>query len=62
MEKNKSFANDFIHGMLLNGGPEGELIPYSGAKKTFIELLFFCRKSASTFLFFGRKSAIILTK
>ena len=41
MEKNKSFANDFIHGMLLNGGPEGELIPYSGAKKTFIELLFF---------------------
>lgn len=38
---NKSFANDFIHGMLLNGGPEGELIPYSGAKKTLIELLFF---------------------
>jgi hypothetical protein len=41
MEKNKSFANDFIHGMLLNGGPEGELIPYSGAKMTLIELLFF---------------------
>ena len=41
MDKNKSFANDFIHGMLLNGGPEGELIPYSGAKKTLIELLFF---------------------
>ncbi|PWJ64117.1 N-6 DNA Methylase [Fibrobacter sp. UWB15] len=38
---NKSFANDFIHGMLLNGGPEGELIPYSRAKITLIELLFF---------------------
>ncbi len=37
----KSFANNFIEGMFHNGGPEGELIPYSGAKKTLIELLFF---------------------
>ena len=41
MDKNKSFANDFIHGMLLNGAPDDSLIPYSGAKKTLIELLFF---------------------
>ena len=41
MDKNKSFANDFIHGILLNGGPEDELITYSGAKMTLIELLFF---------------------
>ena len=41
MDKNKSFATDFIHGILLNGGPADELITYSGAKMTLIELLFF---------------------
>lgn len=41
MDNNKSFANDFIYGMLLNGAPDDRLIPYSGAKKTLIELLFF---------------------